>query len=78
MKKSREIYEHDKKSWSGEKTTMQEEIDNIRNNEAILQIKANDFEQCIETIKSGPEQINRALAEMTLRYIFNFSLICKN
>lgn len=72
MKKSREIYEHDKESWCGVKTAMQEEIDNLRDNEAILQIKVNDFEQCIETIKSGPEQIDKTLVEMTLRYLLNY------
>lgn len=69
MERSREIYEQDKESWCGVKTVMQEEVDDLRNNEAILKIKTNDFEQCIEAMKNGPEQINKTLAEMTLRYL---------
>lgn len=67
MKKARDIYEQDKESWCGVKASMQEAIDDLRNNEAIAQIKLNDFEQCIEVMKGSPEQINRTLAEMALR-----------
>ena len=48
---------------------MQAEIDDAKNEVQIQQLKTNEYEKTLETLKESPEEINRALIESKFRYM---------
>ncbi|XP_065202598.1 centrosomal protein of 290 kDa-like isoform X2 [Planococcus citri] len=67
MEKINEQYDLDKESWYHVKVSMQQEIDNIKNNEMVLQLKVSEFEKSLEILKEDPNEIKKAYVENTFR-----------
>ncbi len=68
MNEIQEKYQEDRESWNVVQTSMQNDIDIVRNNEAALQLKANEYEKSLQKLKESPEEIEKTFAEMSLRY----------
>lgn len=58
----------DKESWYNVKVAMQNEVDNIKGNEMILQLKVTEYEKSLEILREEPDEIRKAYVEHTFRY----------